>query len=123
MAQSTSLAAQRVYVPALVGQDLPIRYSFLSLLKNFIATNQSLVSASIVITSNTPTVADFDVGSSGLVTSPKGTLAGISNDAVIARFSILAAGDATMKIEVDAINPAATYVGFFTFEVEDVPTP
>src|SRR5258708_7120950 len=97
----------RMFVPAIVGQDLPIRYSFLSLLKGFIATNQSLVGASIVVTSETPLVAAFDMGSAGLVTSPKGTEAGILNDAVIARFSILAIGQATIKLAVDTINPTA----------------
>lgn len=113
----------RVYVPAIVGQALPIRYSFLSLLKNFQATGQTLVGGSIVVVSQSPLKAAFVAGSSGIVTSDQGLADSIPNDAVIARFSILAAGQATIYITVDAINPIATYGGFFTFEIEPVPTP
>lgn len=118
-----NLVPSRIFVPAIVGQELPIRLSFLSLLKNFTTTNQSLDGASISVVSQTPLNADFIPGSSGLVTSSKGVDAGIANDAVIARFDILQAGDATIKVSVGAINPIATYVGFFTFEIEDVPIP
>lgn len=114
---------ERIYVPGIVGQHLPIRYSFLSLLKNFRSTNQSLTGGSIAVVSETPAVADFDLASGGLVSSDQGIADGIPNDAVVARFHMIAAGQATIKITVDAINPTATYVGVFTFQVEDVPTP
>lgn len=115
--------SSRDYIPAIVGQKLPIEYSFRLLLKNFLATNQTLVGGSIVIVSQTPSVVDFIALSSALVTSARAAQEGMANDAVIGRYDIKAAGQATIKITVDAINPIATYVGFFTFNVEDVPTP
>lgn len=108
---------------AIVGESLPIRYSFLSLLKSFQSTAQALTGASISWTSQSPLVASFDVGSGGLVTSDQGSADGIANDAVIGRFTMLASGICTVQVSVDATSPTATYVGVMQFEIEAVPTP
>lgn len=106
-----------------VGESIPLRYSFLTLLKDFQATNQSLSVGTIAWTSQTPARATFDVGSEGLVTSPQGVADGIANDAVIGRFTMLAPGPCTVVVTVDAINPTATYLGWITLNIVAVPTP
>lgn len=106
-----------------VGEDIPIRYSFLSRLKSFQSSGQSLVGASVAWTSQTPALCTFDLASGGLVTSDSGAAAGIANDAVIGRFTMLAAGICTVEVSVSAINPTAIYVGVAQFEIEAVPTP
>ena len=106
-----------------VGEQVPVRFSFLSLLKDFRGTSQSLVGASISWTSQTPALATFDLGSAALVTSDQGSADGISNDACLGRFTMLAAGQCTVFVEVDAINPTAHYVGVIQFQIEAVPTP
>jgi len=108
---------------AFVGEHIPVRYSFLSLLKNFHSSNQTLTGASVTWTSQSPLVASFDVGSNGLVSSDQGLAAGIPNDACIGRFHMLAAGRCTVQVQVDAVNPVATYVGIVQFQIEAVPTP
>lgn len=110
-------------LPAFVGESIPIRYSFLSRLKDFRSTAQSLTGASVAWTSQTPAIATFDIGSNGLVTSDQGTADGIANDACIGRFTMLTAGLCTVQVSVDAINPTATYVGVMQLEVQAVPTP
>lgn len=108
---------------AYVGESIPVRYSFLSRLRDFTSTSQSLSVGSIAWTSQTPTLATFNVGSSGLVTSDEGAAKGISNDAVIGAFTMVAAGICTVKVSVSAINPSAIYVGVVQFEIEAVPSP
>jgi len=111
------------YLNTVVGESIPIRYSFLSRLKNFLSTGQTLTGASIAWVSQTPAVATFDVGSGGLVSSDQGLADGIPNDACIGRFTMVAAGVCTVTVSVDAINPVATYVGVIRFQVTAVPTP
>lgn len=106
-----------------VGEAVPIRYSFLSRLKSFQSTAQSLTGASIAWTSQSPLIASFDTGSGALVSSEQGIADNIPNDAVIGRFTMLQAGICTVWVEVDATNPIATYVGVVQFEIESVPTP
>jgi len=106
-----------------VGEDVPIRYSFLSRLKDFQSTNMSLVGASVAWVSKTPAVATFDVGSGGLVSSDQGVADGIPNDAVIGRFTAVAAGICTVYVSVDTINPVSTLIGVVQLRVEAVPTP
>lgn len=110
-------------LPAIVGERIPIRYSFLSRLKDFDSTSQSLTGASVAWTSQTPALATFDVGSGGLVSSDQGLADGIPNDACIGSFTMLAAGLCTVQVSVDAVNPTATYVGVIQFAIEAVPTP
>jgi hypothetical protein len=88
-----------------VGEQIPVRYSFLSLLKDFLGTSQSLVGASITWTSQTPALATFAVGSAALVTSDQGSADGIANDACLGRFTMVAAGLCTVQVGVDDINP------------------
>lgn len=106
-----------------VGESLAIRLSFLNKLKSFQSTGQSLVSGSISWTSKTPAVATFDVGSGGLVSSDQGIADGIPNDAVIGRFTAVAAGICTVYVSVSTINPVDTYVGVLQLRVEDIPSP
>lgn len=108
---------------AYVGESIPVRYSFLSRLKDFRSTSQTLSAPSIAWTSQTPSLATFEVGSGGLVTSDQGSADGIANDAVIGRFTMLAAGICTVEVSVSATNPTATYIGLIQFEIEAVPTP
>lgn len=106
-----------------VGEDVPIRYSFLSLIKSFLPTVQTLTGASISWTSQTPSLATYDVGSGALATSPEGTAEGITNDAVLGRFTMLAPGTCTVQCSVTAANPVATYMGVAQFVIQAVPTP
>lgn len=110
-----------------VGEDFPTRYSFLSGLLDFQPPlnnpAQTLVGASIAWVSQSPLLASFDVGSSALVTSEEGSAAGITNDAVIGRFTMLAAGICTVYVTVSAVNPTETYVGIVQFLIEAIPTP
>ena len=106
-----------------VGEHIPVRISFLTLLKDFRATSQTLVGASIQWTSQTPLLAAFDIGSEALVTSEQGSADGIANDACLGRFEMLAPGLCTVQVSVDAINPTATYVGVMQFQIEAVPIP
>lgn len=104
-----------------VGESLPLRLSFLKKLKRF--SGQSLVSGSVVWTSQTTSVATFDTGSGGLVSSDQGISDGIPNDACIGRFTGIAAGICTVKVSVSAINPVATYEGVLQLRVEAIPSP
>lgn len=106
-----------------VGADVPIRYSFLNAIKSFLPTVQTLTGASISWTSKTPSIAMYDASSGILATSPEGTSEGILNDAVLGRFTMLAAGTCTVFVSVAATNPVATYIGVVQFVVEAVPTP
>ncbi len=106
-----------------VGESIPLRYSFLSLLKDFQDTNQSLTALSVAWVSQTPARATFDIGSGGLVTSPQGLADGIADDAVIGRFTMVAPGLCTVTVSVDAINPTATYVGVITLNIVAIPSP
>lgn len=111
------------YINARVGESLPIRYSFLSRMKSFLPGIQVLSSPSIAWTSQTPLVATFDIGSGALVTSNQALADGISNDAVLGRFTILASGLCTVYCSVAATSPTATYVGVMQFQVEAIPSP
>jgi hypothetical protein len=106
-----------------VGESIPIRYSFVNRLKSFASTSQALSVGSISWTSQSPSIASFDVGSGALTTSDEGSAAGIANDAVIGRFTMLQAGICTVQVSVGAVNPTATYVGVVQFEIEAIPTP
>lgn len=106
-----------------IGESIPIRYSFLSLLSDFQGTAQSLTGASITWASQTPSLATFDTGSEGLVSSDQGIAEGIPNDAVIGSFTMLASGICTVQVTVDAINPTATYVGAIRLSIEPIPVP
>lgn len=106
-----------------VGEDVPVRYSFLNRLRDFRSTSQSLVLASIVWTSQSPLLATFDVGSEALVSSDQGIADGILNDACLGRFTILASGLCTVFVSVDTLNPVATYVGILQLQIEAVPIP
>ena len=108
---------------AYVGEVIPVRYSFLSRLKDFRSTSQALTGASVAWVSQSSSLATFVNGSDGLVTSDQGTADGIANDAVIGAFTMLAAGICTVTVSVSATNPAATYVGVIQFEIEAIPTP
>jgi len=110
-------------IPAYVGESIPIRYSFLSRLKDFQSTTQVLTGASIAWTSQTPAVATFDAASAGLVSSDQGIADGIPNDACIGRFTMVSAGICTVEVSVAATSPVATYIGVLQFEVEAIPTP
>lgn len=112
-----------VQLDVFVGESIPIRYSFLSLLKTFQSTNQTLTGASIAWSSQTPALATFDIGSNALVTSDQGAADSIANDACIGSFTMVAAGICTAKVSVDAINPTATYIGFVRLNIAEVPTP
>jgi len=110
-------------IDAYVGEQIPIRYSFLSRLQDFRATSQALQSASIAWTSMTTSLATFNTGSGALVTSENGSQAGISNDAVIGTFTMVAAGICTVKVSVSAQNPTAVYVGIIQFNISPIPSP
>lgn len=110
-------------IQAYVGETIPIRYSFLSRLLDFKTTSQALQAASVTWTSNTPSLATFSAGSEGLVTSDQGAANGISNDAVIGSFVMVAAGICTVKVSVTAINPSAVYVGVLQYDISAVPSP
>lgn len=105
----------------LVGESIPVQFSFLSDLQSFAA--QTLTGASITWTSQTPALATFDVGSGALVTSDNAAAEGVSNDACLGRFTLVAAGVVTVVVEVDAINPVATYIGIVQIGIEAIPTP
>jgi hypothetical protein len=104
-----------------VGESLPVRYSFLSLLKSF--AGQTLTGASIAWTSQTPALATFDLASGALVTSDQGSADGIPNDACLGRFTLVSAGICTVKVSVSAVNPTATYVGVVQINISPIPSP
>lgn len=105
----------------LVGESIPVQFSFLSDIQSFSA--QTLTGASITWASQDITLATFDIGSGALVTSDNGQAAGVSNDACLGRFTLLAAGTVTVSVTVDAINPVATYIGLLQIQIESIPTP
>lgn len=104
-----------------VGESVPIRYSFLSRLKSF--SGQLLTGASIAWTSQTPSLATFQTGSAALVTSDQGLADGVSNDACLGRFTMVAAGICTVWVSVAATNPTATYIGVMRLNIVAVPSP
>lgn len=110
-------------IDAIVGEQIPVRYSFLSRLKSFQATGQTLTGASIAWASQTPALATFDVGSGGLISSDQGLADGFTNDACIGRFTVVAAGICTVSVTVDAINPTAKYVGVVRLNITAIPSP
>jgi len=108
-------------LPVWVGESIPVRFTFLSRLRGF--SGQALVGASINWVSMTPAVATFNVGSEALVTSTQAAAEGISNDAVIGRFTAAAAGLCTVMVSVQTTNPTATYIGVAQLNIEAIPTP
>lgn len=109
------------HIPARVGEQLPIRFSFLKELASFFG--QSLTGASVTWVSLNTALATFNTGSQGLSTSDQGAADNISNDACIGRFTMVAAGSVIVQVTVDATNPTATYVGWVQFDIEAAPTP
>lgn len=111
------------YLNVYVGEEIPVRYSFLRLLQDFESSTQSLTGASIVWSSQSPLLAAFVPGTESLVSSDQGIADGIPNDTCMGNFDILTPGLCTIEVRVDAINPTATYVGVVKFQIEGIPTP
>lgn len=112
------------FYEVVVGEDVPIRLSFLNRLRDFQSgTPQTLVGASIAWISQSILLATYDIGSGALVSSPQGIADNILNDAVLGRFTILANGLCTIYCSVSCINPTAVYVAVAQLRIEAVPTP
>lgn len=106
----------------LVGESIPIVYSFLNKLKSFQSSGHAL-SGTPTWVSQTTSLATFDVGSGALTTSEQGSADGFTNDACIGRFTMVAAGLCTVKVTIAGVNPTATWVGYIQFDISDVPSP
>lgn len=106
-----------------VGSSVPLRISFLNGLRSFLSSGQTLDATDITWVSQTPSVAAFEVGSDGLVTSEEAASEGLSDDAVIGRFTMLTAGRCTVYVSVGALNPTQTYVSVVQFTVAPIPSP
>lgn len=105
----------------LVGESIPLQFSFLSDLMSF--NGQTLTGASIAWNSQDVSLATFDAGSEALVTSDNAAAKGVSNDACLGRFTLVAPGVVTCVVTVDAVNPVATYIGLIQIQIEGIPVP
>ncbi len=105
----------------LVGEVIPVQFSFLSDLLSFSA--QTLTGASIAWASQDVSLATFVAASQALMTSDNAAAQGKSNDACLGRFTLLASGVVTCVVTVDAVNPTATYKGLVQIQIEAIPIP
>lgn len=98
-----------------VGEVIPLRFSFLSRLRD--NTGQTL-SAPAVASTN---VSLMTAASPSLFTSSQATADGFSNDAVLGLFTLLAAGTVYAKFTVTGATPTSTYIGLIEVHISAIP--
>lgn len=105
-------------IDALVGEDIFAEVSFL----NWLLSHPGQSVLSVVWTSAETSLATKDAGTDAVFTSQLGTQQGITNDAVRAKFTILAAGVCTVVATATLQNPTETKIGLRFFNINAIPT-
>lgn len=105
-------------IEALVGESIFAEASLLAWLQSH--TGQSVLS--VVWTSAETSLATKDVGTDAVFTSQQASNAGVSNDAVRAKFTMVAAGVCTVVATATLQNPTETKIAIRFFNINAIPT-
>jgi hypothetical protein len=105
-------------IEATVGESIFAELSFLAWLQSH--PGQSV--STVTWTSAETSLATKDAGTDAVFTSQQGTNAGVSSDAVRAKFTMVAAGLCTVYATATLTNPSETKIGIRQFNINAIPT-